>query len=326
MSPDSPFYIRRASDIQACGLINQYGGITCTIKGPRQIGKSSLLIRMMREAETLGKQTVLLDFTTFDSNDLSSATSFYKAFVTSIARRLGVEFDVDKYWLRPQNNYGLCTTFLMKYALPHASPGLLLGMDEVDRIADTGFSPDFFAMLRAWHNERAMGLGENLDMVLVTSTEPSLFIPNLNQSPFNVGKIVDLLDFTREEVSRLNRAHGEIVDASTEAAVFDLLHGHPGLTHLALYYISYKILTPEAVLSEENWDSGPFADHLRNFLYRLMENPVLIKAFQQALSGKRCEPLLFQRLSGMGLLAGSSSKPQIRCELYRRYYAEHLRE
>ena len=51
----------------------------------------------------------------------------------------------------------------------------------------------FFSMLRSWHNNRARG-GDStrLNLALVTSTEPYQFIADLNQSPFNVGQVVEL--------------------------------------------------------------------------------------------------------------------------------------
>jgi len=65
-------------------------------------------------------------------------------------------------------------------------------MDEVDRLLQTAFHSDFFALLRSWHNSRAFDDRWNrLNIVMVISTEPYLLIPDANQSPFNVGLIND---------------------------------------------------------------------------------------------------------------------------------------
>ena len=82
-------------------------------------------------------------------------------------------------------------------------------MDEVESVFDSDFRSDFFSMLRSWHNNRAMTpIWKQLDLVLVTSTEPYQLIENLNQSPFNVGQVIELTDFPAEQVEDLNDRHG----------------------------------------------------------------------------------------------------------------------
>src|SRR5262249_23369219 len=62
---------------------------------------------------------------------------------------------------------------------------LVLALDEVDTIIDTTFRSDFFSMLRSWHNYRALQpIWRQLDLALVTSTEPYQFVTNRNLSPF----------------------------------------------------------------------------------------------------------------------------------------------
>ncbi|MEM9769116.1 MAG: TIR domain-containing protein, partial [Cyanobacteria bacterium P01_D01_bin.71] len=59
MDGGSQFYVARSSDAIAIDTIQQQG-VTITIKGPRQMGKSSLLIRVMNQARSLGKKVVFL--------------------------------------------------------------------------------------------------------------------------------------------------------------------------------------------------------------------------------------------------------------------------
>src|SRR6185503_4174167 len=92
---------------------------------------------------------------------------------------------------------------------------LVLAMDEVESMFDADFRSDFFGMLRGWHNSRAAKPAwRQLDLALVTSTEPYQLIANLNQSPFNVGQVVTLDDFTSDEVHVLNERHGIPLDAA----------------------------------------------------------------------------------------------------------------
>lgn len=64
MAAASQFYIQRAEDMIALSTIRREG-VTITIKGPRQMGKSSLLIRTMAAAREQGKEVVFLDFQLF---------------------------------------------------------------------------------------------------------------------------------------------------------------------------------------------------------------------------------------------------------------------
>src|SRR5207247_2098853 len=61
MDPQSAFYVARPADALAQATIRQ-PGVTITIKGPRQVGKSSLLYRTLRAAHAAGKRVVLLNF------------------------------------------------------------------------------------------------------------------------------------------------------------------------------------------------------------------------------------------------------------------------
>jgi len=90
-------------------------------------------------------------------------------------------------------------TYLMEdYILSKSDSPIVLAMDEADRLLQTPFHSDFFALVRAWHNSRALDDRWNkLNIVMVISTEPYLLIADPNQSPFNVG-----LSFTWKILTR----------------------------------------------------------------------------------------------------------------------------
>src|SRR5579859_919824 len=90
MDPQSAFYVDRPSDALAGATIRQ-PGVTITIKGPRQMGKSSLLYRLTQAAEGQGKRVVLLDFQLFDQAALTSAERFFRQFCAWLSDELGLE-------------------------------------------------------------------------------------------------------------------------------------------------------------------------------------------------------------------------------------------
>jgi hypothetical protein len=184
MDPESKFCVERSCDPIALATIAQ-PGVTITIKGPRQMGKSSLLMRVIDTAMKAGKQAAFLDFQLFDQ--------------------------VGEYWQEGRGNPLSCTRYMQNHILKEVCGPLVLAMDEVDRMFEAPYRSHFFSMLRGWHNNRALPLlriWKQFDLALVTATEPYHLIANLNQSPFNVGEVIPLSDFTAVQLGDLNQRHG----------------------------------------------------------------------------------------------------------------------
>jgi hypothetical protein len=70
MEFQSHFYVERPSDHTALAAIERQG-ITMSIKAPRQMGKSSLLMRIVDAATRQGKRVALLDFQLFEKAALT---------------------------------------------------------------------------------------------------------------------------------------------------------------------------------------------------------------------------------------------------------------
>jgi hypothetical protein len=197
-------------------------------------------------------------------------------------------------------------------------------MDEVDRAFDTPFRSDFFGMLRAWHNARAGNpLWKRLHIALVTSTEPYQFIANLTQSPFNVGTVVQLEDFSLTEMAELNRRHNSPLASTEEKHLYQLLNGHPYLTRRALYLVASGHLTPVTLFAQATSDDGPFGDHLYSQLRRLRSKPELSQGLRQVIRHHTCtDEEIFFRLHGAGLVRRQGRDVFPRCQLYADYFSE----
>lgn len=327
MPPDSRFYVERSFDHDALETIQQQG-VTITIKGPRQMGKSSLLSRVMEAARTQGKQVAFLDFQLFDHSALADADTFFPEFCAWLTDELDLEDRVDEYWKRRLSNTQLCTRYVSRYLLKALDKPLVLAMDEVECTFDTNFRSDFFGMLRVWHNRRATDpLWKQLDLALVTSTEPYQLIENLNQSPFNVGRIIELNDFAYEHVEDLNQRHGNPFTATDLQALMDLVNGHPYLVRKALYLVASDRLTPTAIFAQAAQDRGPFGDHLRYHLFRMYDKPELVQGLLQVIHTHTCpDERIFFRLRGAGLVRRRDSVQAVvpRCRLYEEYFRQHL--
>jgi hypothetical protein len=186
---DDPWYLPRPTDATALSLIRQ-AGQTLTIKGPRQMGKSSLLMRTVSAGMELGKSVALLDFQLVDEDGKAHADLFFRRFASWVAEQLNLPDTVDSFWnagcSSPQN----CTRYMEQRILEPLGGPCIVAIDETDAIFQTSFSQDFFSMLRSWHNRRADPIRrqwKKLDIILSTSTEPQFFIDRPHESPSTVG-------------------------------------------------------------------------------------------------------------------------------------------
>ncbi len=267
-----------------------------------------------------------LDFQLFDHDALHDADRFFQQFSAWLTDTLELPDKVAEYWNNALGNSQRCTRYVGRYILKELGEPLVLAMDEVETIFDTPFRSDFFAMLRGWHNNRAnQPIWKKLDLALVTSTEPYQLIQNLNQSPFNVGEILDIDDFQLTHVQELNTRHGNPFNQSQLEHLFQLLNGHPYLTRKALYYVTSQRISVNDLFSTTLDDRGAFGDHLRYHLFRLYGHDDLIEAFQQVLRSQQCtDDHLFFRLRGAGLIRREGRNVVPRCQLYADYFKERL--
>ena len=326
LDTESKFYIKRPADDIALNAIQKHGA-TITIKAPRQMGKSSLLMHLIKKANSVGKRSVFLDFQLLDKNVLNEG-DFYREFCIWLSDELGLVEKTEHQWKRSSSigNVLKCTRYVSSYILKTLDKPLFLALDEVERIFDTEFREDFFSMLRGWHNNRSTDLiWKKLDLALVTSTEPYQFIENINQSPFNVGEVLTLEDFTLEQVNELNRRHGTPLQSDEILKLVGLLSGHPYLTRVALYLIASNRVSVNDFFNNAADYNGVFGDHLRSHLFRLNNKRELITALKKVIQNKQIDEKTYFRLSGAGLVKRTQNRIIIRCELYRVFFQEYLK-
>ena len=326
MNPQSPFYILRTQERKALELITR-SGVTLMIKGSPQTGKSSLLCRLAEVAQTIGKRAIIIDFQKdFDASTLIDSQSFFKQFCSTLSDALDLEDKVEEYWKRPLSNARRCERYVERYILSTLNQPLLVAMDEVERIFNSKFRSDFFGMLRAWHSFRARKpIWVNLDLAVALYSDPVLLIDNLHQSPFNVGTEIELGDLLFEQLIELNFKHNEPFSASQLQKLMELLNGHPYLIRRALFLVASKATRADDLFQEVATDKGPFGNHLRLHLRRLDEDYSLRKGFLQVLRSQTCanKEILF-RLEGQGLVCRVGKEILPRCQLYAKYFREHL--
>jgi len=325
---DSPFYVQRAADGE---LLREVlgAGTTTAIKAPRQHGKSSLMARAHAAARQQRVTSLYLDFQLVDPTHLESLDSLLSYLALRFARAFKAPRRPAEVWEEGLGAVENLTDFLTANVLGTASDSdrRLILLDEVDHIFDRPYRTHFFAMVRGWHNLRAVEEEWcRLNLVLAHSTEPQLWIEDLHQSPFNVATRIALAPFTPEEVAELNERHGRPLSPGELGELGALLAGQPYLVRQALYAVASGTADFPALVATAAEDTGPFGDHLRRLLWRLRNRPELTRALRQALyDGGVEDEQPFQRLKAAGLLAGATrGEARLAFGLYEHYFRRHL--
>ena len=324
----SAFYVERPPvEVRAYKEIVKPGSLI-RIKAPKQMGKTSLMARLLNHAKEQGYRSVHLNFELADSEVFTNLDKFLQWFCATVTDELQLPIEIDRYWSKFLVSKKNCTNYFEKYLLPTITSPLALGLDSVDLIfPHEKVADDFFSLLRVWHEKaKQSDIWQNFRLVIVHGTE--VYIPLSNdQSPFNVGLPIELSEFNFSQVRDLQRRHGLDLSDTQIEQLMAMVGGHPYLVRLALYKIAWQEITLEQILEEAATDTGIYADHLRLHLWNLKQHPELAKALKQVLeadSPVELEPVNKFKLNSMGLVHLQGNQVMIRYDLYRQYFQTRL--
>ncbi|MBW4664332.1 MAG: AAA-like domain-containing protein [Chroococcus sp. CMT-3BRIN-NPC107] len=326
---DSLFYIKRPPiEERAYTQVSKPGSLI-RIKAPRQMGKTSLMHRILAYAKQTGLRTVLLSLQQADSNIFTSLDKFLRWLCANVSRQLNLDPKLDKYWDADIGSKVSCTLYFQEYLLTEINAPVVLALDEVNRIFEyPEISSDFLPLLRSWYEDAAeIAQWQKLRLVIVHATEAYIPLP-INQSPFNVGLPIKLPEFNLEQILDLAKRHR--LDTLTEEQLAKLLAtigGHPYLVRVALYHLARSEVSLSQLLQTAPTVAGIYSDHLRHHLANLQEHPELAAAYKQVV--KAVEPLPLDaiaayKLESMGLVKLQENQATPSCNLYRLYFREQL--
>ena len=152
---NSRFYVTRPVDEAFQIALGRWDSIVL-VKGPRQVGKTSLLARGLQRAREIGARVVLTDLQKLDGLELQSANALYLALAGMLAEQLACNAMPDKVWDSRRSPNVNFERYLRREVLSRTPSHLVWGLDEVDRIFPCGFASEVFGLLRSWHNERSL--------------------------------------------------------------------------------------------------------------------------------------------------------------------------
>ncbi|MEC4817085.1 MAG: AAA-like domain-containing protein [Scytonema sp. PMC 1069.18] len=323
---DSPYYIpHSALETQVYQEITNPGALI-RIKAPQEMGKTSLLLRILEYANQIGYQTVSLNLQEqVDQSILSDFNRFLRWLCANISRQLQLEPRLDECWDDDIGCKVSCSSYLRNYILPQLDSPLVLALDEVNQIFEhPQVAKEFLPLLRSWYEEgKRRPIWQKLRLVVVHSTE--VYVPlQLHQSPFNVGLPIQLTCFSHEQVHQLAQCYGLGWEDTEEARLLmDMVGGHPALVHLALYYLSRGEFTLTQLLQNAPTPTGIYYNHLQRHWKTLQGNTELASAVNMVMNATEpvhLESVVAHKLNSMGLIKLDKNQAIPSCQLYRQYF------
>ncbi len=324
---NSPFYLERFPvEAQVYEEITKPGALV-RIKAPREMGKTSLLLRLLDYGNRKGYQTVSLNLEQIDQDILSDLNRFLRWLCANASRQLQLEPQLDGYWDEDIGSKVSCSLYFRGHLLENLETPLVLAIDEVNQLFEhPQVAKDVLPLLRSWYEEaKRLPVWQKLRLIVAHSTE--IYVPlQLKQSPFNVGLPVQLSDFTLEQVQQLAQRYELGWFNGKEAQqLMGMVGGHPALVHMAIYHLSRGEIGMSQLLQDAPTNVGIYGNHLQRHWATLQGQPDLLQALHTVMNCTEpvvLEPILNHKLSSMGLIRQLQDKVLPGCELYRRYFTD----
>ena len=325
---ESKLYIERPPIEYRCYQKILESGALIRIKAPREMGKSSLMTRIIHHASFYDYHTVYLNFRLAKNEILSDLDLLLKWLCASVGRKLKMPNQIKRRWDDFLGSPASCTEYFEDYLLAQLKSPLIIAFDNVDKVFSyPEVAEEFLALLRTWYEDaKIKNVFAKLRIILVYSTE--IYIPlEIQQSPFNVGFSVELPEFSLEQIGVLAKQYKISWNPACSEQLMRIIGGHPYLVQLALYHIAHKNMSLEEILASASTFSGIYSEHLQRHLTTLEKQPKLVEAMKKVLSEKSSVQLNPQekfKLLSMGLVRQEKKGIIPRYELYRRYFLGSL--
>ena len=323
----SPFYIERVPfEAQVNQEISKPGALV-RIKAPREMGKTSILMRVLDSANQLGYYTINLNLAQVDQATLDDLDQFLRWLCANMARQLQLKPRLDEYWDEDLGKKISCTAYIEDYLLASIDAPLVLALDEVSCIFEhPKVAKDFLPLLRSWYEEaKTLPIWQKLRLIVAHSTE--IYVPlDLNHSPFNVGLPIQLSPFSYQEVQLLAQRYGLDWSGGEEVRqLMDMVGGHPALVHIAIYHLSRQEITLEKLLKTAPTANGIYKHHLQRHWVILQEQPELHRALSDLIGATepiQLDRIIVYKLSSLGLIERLGDKVFLSYQLYRHYFED----
>jgi formylglycine-generating enzyme required for sulfatase activity len=249
----APSYVLRPADEELFQMASQ--GAFCYVLTPRQMGKSSLMIRTAKRLGEQGVRAGIVDLTQIGAK--VTVEQWYLGLLSQLRRSLKLEADYAEWWAAHSalGEVQRFTDFLREVVLSEIKERVVIFIDEIDSTLRLDFRDDFFAAIRAMYNARAESPDfGRLSFVLLGVASPPDLIRDLTRTPFNIGQAIALKEFSRADTAVL-QDELEVQFPGQGEAIFERIfywtNGHPYLTQKLCQVIAER---PQAEWSDTEVD------------------------------------------------------------------------
>ncbi|NEO74449.1 AAA-like domain-containing protein [Moorena sp. SIO3H5] len=303
-------------------------GALIRIKAPKRMGKTLLIQQIISHSEKQGYAQVYLNM---NELPLTKLEDFLQSFCVRLSDNLGLPDNLDSYWKKRLPSKVNCKRYLEQYLLKSLDTPVVLCLDEVEQVfSHQEVAEGFLTLLRSWHEDaKSKEVCKKLRLIVVYATDVYVTLPT-EQSPFNVGLLIELLEFTEQQVTSFAEAYGLKLSGYSVTQLMAMVGGHPDLLSQAFDYLkNHKAAekTLDNILANAPTEAGIYGSHLRQLLTSIQEHPELLDAVKLLVSTTkpvRLDATITRKLESMGLVQRYGNDCSLISNLYRLYFSDRI--
>lgn len=307
---DAPTYVVRSADRYLYKGLQQ--GQFCYVLNSRQMGKSSLMVRMLQQLQQEGYRCTAIDLTLLGSETVTPE-QWYKGLAVQLWQGFDLlgRVNLKKWWndrldISPVQRLGQFMEQVLMDVGETETTRLVVFLDEIDSVLGLPFPVnDFFGLIRACYNQRSLdSRWRGLTFGLFGVATPAALITDSQRTPFNIGQAIPLEGFKEHEAQPLlNGLADQVRNPQTLLkALLYWTNGQPFLTQKLCQMIRAVAdsipANQEAAWIEqlvqtrviEDWEAQDEPEHLRTICDRILNGPRppadLLRCYQTILSGE----------------------------------------
>ncbi|MEG5036578.1 AAA-like domain-containing protein [Microcoleus sp. AT3-D2] len=238
LTNNAPNYVKRQADDDLYNGLK--AGEFCYVLNSRQMGKSSLQVRTIQRLRNEGIACAAIDISEIGNRGVTPE-QWYAGLLRILENNFNLSDIVNvRTWWRDRNfltPVQRLSEFIETVLLPNITSNIVIFIDEIDSILALDFpADDFLALIRSCYNKRANHSEfDRLTWALLGVASPTDLCREQNASsntPFNIGKAIELTGFDETEAQPLAVGLAELTDSPNQVLreVLYWTGGQPFLT------------------------------------------------------------------------------------------------